>query len=129
MGCFGQDIFGNLFAFRNSGKVVFLNIETAEIEEIASDFKDWLEVFLCDVNYFTGVELIKDLNEVEAEELARGYRLCPKVPFVMGGSYQKENLYLKFSDKNINYNASIARQLVGLKDGQKVELKIIDKDD
>jgi len=83
-----------------------------------------LSVLLNDVNYFTGVELAKELIENKREDLSAGFRLCPKMPFVMGGEYKLDNLYLKLFDKNLSYNAAIARQVICLEDGQKVQLKI-----
>lgn len=123
--CFGADIFGNLFVFGESEKVLFFNIESGEIEQIANDFEDWLKVLFSDLNYFSGRELAMTLTENVREDLSKGFRLCPKIPFITGGAYDLSNLYLKFYDINIKYNASIASQVINLEDGQAVKIKLI----
>ena len=123
--CFGADIFGNLFVFDESEKVLFFNIESGEIEQIASDFEDWLKVLFSDLNYFSGCDLAQTLTESDREDLSKGFRLCPKTPFIIGGTYDLSNLYLKFYDLNIKYNASIASQVIDLEDGQEVKIKLI----
>lgn len=112
---FGQDIFGNQFGFEKSG-IVFFNIETADRELIASNFSEWLNVIMNDLEYFTGLRLAEDWVK-EKGYIDYNERLCPKMPFVLGGNYDLPNLYLNSSVNNIKFNSSIALQIHDLPDG------------
>jgi hypothetical protein len=117
---FGEDLFGNQFGFA-SGGIIFFNIESAERKPVASDFQDWLDQLGKELDYYTGESLV--LNN-SSFQLAWGKRLTPKVPFVLGGDYHKDNLILKDYFENISFNASIARQIHGLPDGTKYKFKM-----
>lgn len=125
LNCFAQDVFGNQFAFKDGG-VVFFNIETGEQEPISKNFGSWVDTIFNDIDYYTGISLINLLEPNVKEDLSHGFRLCPKYPFVLGGEYQLDNLYLKYFDENIKYNSSIAKQIYNLKDGQSINLIILE---
>jgi hypothetical protein len=118
---FGQDIFGNQFAFRNS-EVIFFNIETGEIETIAEDFIHFINIILEDIDYYSGESIIlewKAQNVIQLNE-----RLCPKKPFVVGGEYEVSNLYNIDLFLNFKYNSSIANQIRNLPDGTPIKFNI-----
>jgi hypothetical protein len=50
-------------------------------------------------------------------------RLLPKLPFVLGGEYNLDNLYLANSVEGMRFRGSIARQIQNIPDGNKVVLK------
>ncbi len=120
---FGEDIFGNLFGQSAEG-CVMINIESGEIEHLAKNFEQWVTVLLDDVNYLTGHALTEELEVNEIEDLGNGFRLCPKYPFILGGDYLMDNLYLKFFSENLEYNSSIAHQIINTPEGKEVNLKI-----
>lgn len=120
---FGQDIFGNGFAFENENIILF-NIESGQKEILANSFDGWLDVLYEDLDYYTGESLVYELNHSEREELTKEKRLCPKYPFILGGEYNIDNLVLKGYIENISYNADIAKQVYNLPEGSKIKIVI-----
>jgi len=120
---FGQDIFGNGFAFEKES-VIFFNIESGQKEKLANSFDDWLDVLYNDLDYYTGESLAYELNDSVREELSKDKRLCPKYPFILGGEYTSDNLVLKRYLDNISYNSDIAKQVYNLPKGSKVKIVI-----
>lgn len=53
-------------------------------------------------------------------------RLCPIIPFVVGGEYEIENLYAGSFPNYILANANIANQVYNLPEGTDIQLKPID---
>ena len=121
---FAEDVFGNLYGFYG-GKVILFNLETSDKEIIANNFAGWLNEIENDLDYYTGQSLAKELNKEDKFQLAYGKRLAAKYPFVLGGEYAIENLVLKDSENNIDYNSSIAKQIVNLPDGSSIKLDIL----
>ncbi|MBK7638390.1 MAG: hypothetical protein IPJ13_32070 [Saprospiraceae bacterium] len=104
----------------------FLNIETGELEYITNgEFDQFVEILLGDINYFTGSTLIQKYSDIDKEMLSQGYRLSPIKPFVLGGEYVNQNLFLNKYIDNLELNSSIALQIYGLPDGQKVIIEKI----
>jgi len=116
---FSEDVFGNPFCFSNEG-IVYFNIETGSRELLAKDFNEWLSLLYSDLAYFTGKDLVVD-NDVE---LSYGKRLCPKLPFILGGEYLANNLILKDFEENIEFSSSIAKQVYDLPDGTEFKINI-----
>lgn len=117
---FGQDIFGNQFCFSKNG-IIFFNIETGDKDIIASNFTDWCIILADDLDFYTGRKFssfLKSPNYVKIE------RICPKVPFIIGGEYEINNFYLLQYPKYISVNANIARQIYNLPDGTEINLVI-----
>jgi hypothetical protein len=117
---FGEDLFGNLFAVNNKD-YLFFNIETAERKVLASSFAEWEQVINSDIDYFTGRRLVP--NDPSKEKLSEGYRYCVKMPIILGGDYNHNNLTVRKADENLKFNASIAQQVHDLPDGTKFEIK------
>jgi len=121
---FGQDVFGNQFCFDISKKeVVVLNSESGERERISKDFTGWIKVLVKDIDYYSGNVLLHKWNSM-GNQLNLGQRLCPKIPFIMGGEYIPENLYAGNYPSYIKAYANIAKQVYGMPDGTKVQIKI-----
>ncbi|MEL6809886.1 MAG: SMI1/KNR4 family protein [Bacteroidota bacterium] len=118
---FGEDVFGNMFAFKND-EVYSFNIESAKMELIAQNFKDFLVKLEEDLDYLTGISFVKELTRDQVYQLAYGHRITPKYPFVLGGDYSIENMILKDYEENIEFNSSIAKQIYDLPDGTKIEI-------
>lgn len=119
---FACDLFGNQFCFDNNS-VVFLNIETGETEYIAKNFEDWIDVLLDDYNYYTGVQILNEWEELMAP-LKISDRFIPIKPFVLGGEYSPKNMRTIDFFETIEYNSSIAKQIFNLPDGTPIELII-----
>lgn len=108
---FAQDIFGNQFVFSN-GLILMLNQETGEEEQISSSFLEWIMVIVTDPAFYTGnvfANLLSNKKET---------RLCPKIPFVLGGGYEESNLYSAEFPKYIEFYSEIERQIRNIPDGK-----------
>ena len=119
---FAHDLFGNPFAFLGS-EVVMFNAETGDHETVAKTLKGWAEALLSD-DYWSGSALATDW-QVRYGELKEGQRLVPKIPFVMGGSYDLTNLYAGDAVESLRFRGSLAQQLRNIPDGTTVELSVI----
>lgn len=117
---FGEDIFGNLFVYTTKGIELFF-IESGEIEFIANDFISAVNKVCQESSYYTGFEFVSDSDM--KDKLCAGYRYCPKIPFVLGGDYLEDNLVLKNWLENIEFSASIARQIFNAPNGTKFKIE------
>ena len=117
---FGCDLFGNQFCFKEN-KIGFLNIETGETELIAENFEDWVNVLLNDYNYYTGVQILNEWEELMLP-LKITERFVPIKPFVIGGEYSPKNMRAIEFFETLDYNSSLAKQIYNLPDGTPIEL-------
>jgi len=119
----GQDVFGNQFVYDvYTQKFLLFNIETAYKEELAKNFKGFVETLVTDIEYYSGRSFILNWNN----EIQFNQRLCPKKPFVIGGEYNNDNFYASTFPKYLEFFADIARQIHELPDGTPIKLKIIE---
>lgn len=120
---FAQDLFGNQFCFDTAkSDIVFLDVETGGRDVIAVGFSKWVDVLQDRLQYFTGINVLEEWllnNQLEFDQ-----RLCPKVPFVMGGEFKVNNLYASAFPNSIKAYANIAKQVYSLPDGTPVKLDI-----
>lgn len=120
---FGQDIFGNQFAFiAKSSAIVLFECESADVKEIASNFENWIDEILGDLDYYTGQSLGNQW--MESNDFFSDERLCPRRPFIIGGEYEIENLHSLDYPKYIEFYADLAKQIVNIKDGEKVKITL-----
>jgi hypothetical protein len=120
---FGQDLFGNQFCFTSdTHSIVFFNSETGERETIAIDFEFFLRELYAQFNYYTGIPILKEW--LANNQLAFNSRLCPKIPFIMGGEFKIDNLYAGTYPAYMRAYSNIAKQIYNLPDGTKVKLQI-----
>jgi hypothetical protein len=120
---FAQDLFGNQFCFDTAGNnIVFLDVETGGKDVIARDFSSWVDALQERLHYFTGINVLEEW--VLNDQLKFDQRLCPKVPFVMGGEFKVNNLYASSFPNSIRAYANIARQVYNLPEGTPVKLNI-----
>ncbi|NYD75135.1 hypothetical protein [Leifsonia soli] len=82
---FAEDIFGGQSGLAGSDVVSFER-ETAEPVVIAESLEEWAANVLGDCSLLTCHPLAHAWQE-EYGALRAGYRLVPKVPFVLGGEY------------------------------------------
>ncbi len=120
---FGQDVFGNQFCFNEQdGKITFFNIETGDREIIAYDIDDWIGLLFDETDYFTGYKLLR-VWKIE-NGFSFNQRLCPKLPFILGGGYTVSNMYASTFPDYIKTAANIAKQVYNLPDGTNFKIKI-----
>lgn len=119
---FAQDAFGHQFALSASG-VLFFNAETGEKELVASTLEGWADAVLQDYEFYSGWPLAHAW-QAEYGPLPVGRRLAPKVPFILGGAYALENLYVATTVELMHFRADLARQLREVADGAQVTLRV-----
>ncbi|WP_054782767.1 SMI1/KNR4 family protein [Pseudovibrio denitrificans] len=121
---FAEDVLGNQFCLFE-GAVHSFDPETGELEYLARDIEDWAGLVLEDYNTLTGWSLARDWQSKHGP-LPANMRLCPKIPFVLGGEYSIENLYLCNNVEAMRVYANLAIQLADVPDGTKIRLKVVD---
>jgi hypothetical protein len=125
-GClfFAEDVFGGQFALKSGGVYQF-DPETARQEFVASDLEGWAEALLSDYKVLTGYPLAHQW-QARYGAIPAGKRLVPKLPFVLGGQFSLDNLYLLDAVKAMRLRGSIATQIRDLPDGSAIKLEIVE---
>lgn len=118
-----EDIFGCQFGL--SGELICtFDPETAETRHFCHSVSEWAERILGDFNTLTGYSLAHEW-QLRFGPLPIGRRLVPKIPFVLGGEYSVENLYACSAVEGMKVRANLARQLVDVPEGGKIEYKVV----
>jgi hypothetical protein len=120
----GQDLFGNLFYYEDKG-IGFFEIETGEKNLLSSNFSTFDSLLMNDYEYLTGVNYLKDWEFFNNKTLQETDRLCPKIPFIIGGDYAHDNLYEKDFFLNWRFNSDLAKQIKDTPDGSPVQIEIV----
>jgi len=123
-GClfFAEDVFGGQFCIKDN-KVCIFDPETGALEYLADDIESWVKILLSDYEALTGYPLAHQWQKKNGQ-LPTGKRLLPKVPFVLGGEFVLDNLYLADAVKGMRFRADIASQIKDLPDGAQVKFNI-----
>ena len=119
---FAEDVFGDQFLLAD-GEVGVFRAEAAEVEMIAPDLEGWAELILDDFEVWTGYPVAHEWQKVHGR-LAEGTRLTPKIPFVVGGSYELDNLYAADAVEIMAFRAGFAAQVESLSDGAEIRLVV-----
>jgi hypothetical protein len=119
---YSEDLFGNQFGIDANECVILFDVETGEVSRIAHGVDEWIQLILEDQDFMTGCSLFKNWCRA-GNSLLWGQRLVPRVPFVLGGGYEVDNLIAMTDLQAINFRASLARQLRHLADGSAVVLR------
>lgn len=121
---FAEDVFGNQFGLIDNFICTF-NAETAEVKEFSRSAEDWARCILSDYSLHTGYPLAHQW-QTQSGALTAGYRLVPKVPFVLGGEFSIKNLYACKAVAGMKARGNLARQLVNVPDGTTIQYSIAD---
>ena len=100
------------------------NPESAAREEFANNLEEWAEKILADYSFETGYQLAHAWQEQNGQ-LPEGHRLIPKIPFIMGGEYEVDNLFALEAVKAMRYRADIWKQIRDVPDGTPIQLKVL----
>lgn len=119
---FAEDVFGVQFCILND-EINSFDPETGEFNVVAKNLEDWAGWILEDSKTRTGWPMAH-FWQLRQGPLKPGMRLLPKVPFVLGGQFTIENLYVLNDTEGMRFRASIANQLRDCPDGTKVVLDI-----
>jgi len=121
--CFGQDLFGVQFAVEDNACVVTLDPETGHREVISESLDGWARWLLADLDQHA---LRSFATDYQSRNGPLGYdeRLLPRRFFVLGGSYDDENLKVADAVTAMRIRGPIAQQLSVVPDGARVRLRI-----
>jgi hypothetical protein len=119
---FAEDIFGCQFCIIDSIIHTF-DPETGATEKLATNIENWADVLLRDYEFLTGYPIAHDWQEVNGP-LPPNKRLLPKIPFVLGGKFSLDNLYLADSIEGMMVRSNISQQIQNLPDGTQIRLTI-----
>lgn len=120
---FAEDVFGVQFCICD-GKIQKFDPEAGEFEDMAENLEEWATKILEDPEYEIGYKLVQAWQQQNGSLLS-GSRLLPKTPFIFGGEYKINNLYMLDSLKAMEFRADIWRQIRDLPDGTEIKLKIV----
>ncbi len=119
---FAEDSFGDPFCIVENN-VVKVNMETGERIIIANSVEEWASLILYDHNLYLNTAIMaKWVRSFGC--VAPGFRLAPKIPFVLGGEYCLENIVLLAENELAVFRSQLASQIKNLPDGANIELSI-----
>lgn len=118
---FASDLFGGLFGVQD-GIIRRFDPETGDLEDFAESMDDWAAKLQADTDYETGQSLALAWRDRHGD-IPPGYRLIPKIPFVLGGQYDLDNLYPAELQHSLRARAEIAAQIRDLPDGSRIEIR------
>lgn len=121
---FAEDIFGGQFAI-SGDNVCRFDPETGQIEEMASTLEEWAAQIIQNYEVETGFPLAHSWQEIHGI-LPLKHRLLPKIPFVLGGEYSLENLFLTEAVEGMKFRANLALQIRDLPDDANINFKIVE---
>jgi len=120
---FAEDAFGGQFAI-SKDEVVSFDPESGEVEAIASSIAEWAGALLLNYRQLTGYPVAKAWQLTNGA-IPEGSRLLPKIPFILGGQYEKENLFAVDAVKGMRYRGDLWQQISDLPDGAQVRIKAL----
>lgn len=118
---FAEDVFGGQFGIRDD-RIVLFEPEAGEVEPVADSLEDWACQILSNFSQMTGYP-VAHAWQVANGPIPVGKRLLPKLPFILGGSFDEENLIAVDAVKGMRYRGELWQQLRDLPDGAQVKLK------
>jgi hypothetical protein len=121
---FAEDIFGGQFCIYEN-KIYAFDPETAEIELLAENLQGWASAILEDYDYLTGYPLAHEWQK-RSGAIPPGKRLAPKIPFIAGGEYVIDNLYIADPIELMKFRGNIAKQIKDLPDGTEINFKVVE---
>ncbi|MGN8141417.1 SMI1/KNR4 family protein [Pseudomonas sp. 22105] len=119
---FAEDIFGGQFCIKDD-KIYIFDPETGSLEYLAADIESWAQMVLNDYEVLTGYPLAHQWQKRNGP-IAAGMRLLPKVPFVMGGEFSLDNLYVVNALEGMRLRADIADKIKSLPNGTQVKFSL-----
>lgn len=122
--CFAEDIFGNQFGLRGD-RVVSFDLETGAVMDFSASIEDWARRILDDYDHLTGYTMVHEWQVVHGP-LSSRHRLCPNVPFVLGGNYGISNMKAVEAAALMRILSGYAQALRDVPNGTKIRL-IVDQ--
>lgn len=125
-GClfFAEDVFGGQFCIKDN-QVNTFDPETGALDYLADDMEGWAKAIIGDYEVLTGYPLAHQWQKQNGQLPAKK-RLLPKMPFVAGGEFNLDNLYLADAVEGMRFRADIANQIRDLPDGAQIKFNVTD---
>ncbi|MHA6162302.1 SMI1/KNR4 family protein [Pseudomonas sichuanensis] len=121
---FAEDLFGIQFCLYGN-EVLSFDPETAKFSFFAASLEEWASKILADYDYVTGYSL-GHAWQTKNGALEQGDRLLPKVPFVLGGKFDADNLYACNAVEGMKMRSELAQKIKDLPDGAELKLQVGD---
>lgn len=118
---FAQDVFGNPFALQTAGVVLF-DAETGTTELVAPTVAEWAENVLSN-DYWSGWSLAHAW-QTQHGPLPQDHRLLPTQPFVLGGTFDVNNLRAVPALEGMRFRGHLATQIRDFPDGTTFQLSV-----
>lgn len=117
---FAEDAFGDPFLLM--GKTILkLNMETGHRTNIAGSIEEWAGLILYNPDLYLNTIFMSDWVKRRGV-VPLGFRLAPKIPFVLGGEYSFDNMAVIAELELAEFKSHIASQIKNLPDGTTIEL-------
>lgn len=123
---FAEDAFGSQYCLKDD-TVCFFDPETGLFETLGNSLDVWARIVTEDFDYRTGYPLAHAW-QTQNHPLGHGTRLLPKLPFVLGGKYELNNLYVNNDVDGMVFRASVANQIRDVPDGGHIVLEIVNRE-
>lgn len=117
---FAEDAFGEQFCFHH-GQIFRFQAETGDLQPVADTLNDWAAIILERPEVETGCDLVRAW--AQHGPLGADQRLAPRMPFVLQGAYDLDNLYLADPANSMRFRGNIARQLHDVPDGTPIDIR------
>jgi len=121
---FAEDAFGDQFCIYDR-QVCSFSAETGDIKPLAQSFEGWAERILKDYSLLTGYPTLH-LWQKQNGPLPAGSRLMTKLPFVLGGKCDLDNLYAISAVSGMRSRGNIARQIKDVPEGAQIRLRPVE---
>ena len=118
---FAQDVLAGQFGVLGSGKVLKLDPETGELHPHSDSIRQWAHVVIRNHNSETGWSLAYEWQQVHGQ-LAPGWCLLGRKPFVLGGEFTADNLIAVPMQRALDFLGSLALAIAAAPDGVAVTI-------
>lgn len=119
---FADNILGESFCFYEE-KFWKYDFESGDLEYISDDFIEFVNKIVQDYNYYSAHSLAQQWQSIHGK-IDFDSVLMPKIPFVLGGEYTLDNLYLVNIYDAIEFKIYLNRKIKNLEDGEKIKFKL-----
>lgn len=125
-GClfFAEDIFGVQFCIKDN-QVNTFDPETGALGYLSDGIEGWANAIISNYEVLTGYPLAHQWQKRNGQ-IPSKKRLLPKIPFVTGGEFALDNLYLADAVEGMKFRAYIANRIKDMPDGTRIEFIITD---
>ncbi|QPB41637.1 hypothetical protein [Rodentibacter haemolyticus] len=119
---FGDNVLGDGFC---TYKNLFYkyDFESGDLEFMGNTLEDFSKELIINYNYYTGYSIAKQWMETQSV-VSFNDVLMPKIPFILGGEYSINNLYMSNIYESIQLKQYIYNKTKESEDGEKIKLTL-----